>query len=340
MLSSASIRRSSSSVLCCWLVLAAGAPRVHKAPHVPITLGIEGFINSTANLRDSLIATHGDPCDGQHGRRLGGLLDGGGPVSAAFTNIYAQGRWGGTTHFSPHGLENHGGSGYGSTPSAGHTAGVALLQVIIEFKATHILDAPSGALAWQRDVLVAIHKLYPCVTYHAVDVVPSVVTQNQRTLQAISGAAENRSWAHASQVELSSEPTPTGSDVILCRDALQHLDEPTIRKVLRNFCMSKAPLLLVGGFKTRSTKELNKGGAVGGFMHINLREAPYNFDGPELLQIYHERRPHLEQLQGRTPQVLMLYDVPKLCAKMADQASGVSTSAKASPVRQFSKKKM
>ena len=53
-------------------------------------------------------------------------------------------------------------------------------------------------------------------------------------------------------------------------------------------------------------------------MHLNLRKKPYGFDGPELLQIFHERRPHLEQHMGKdkTPQVLMLYDLPKLCVKM------------------------
>ena len=53
-------------------------------------------------------------------------------------------------------------------------------------------------------------------------------------------------------------------------------------------------------------------------LYLNLRKKPYGFDGPELLQIFHERRPHLEQHMGKdkTPQVLMLYDLPKLCVKM------------------------
>ena len=292
-------------VSCLWIAsvkAGAAAPRVHAAPQVPLALGVDAFINATVDVRATLTEKHGDPCSGR-GRRLDRSS-----VLAAFTNIYDTGYWGGNTTSSVagRGAESHGGSGAGSMPSAGFTAGVALLRVIIEFKATRVLDAPSGALAWQRDVMAAIHQLY-----NAVDVVESVVKRNQHVLQRISGSSH---WAQASQVELSSDPTPTDSDVILCRDALQHLDEPSIRKVLRNFCSSGAPLLLVGGFGDGA----NQKSKVGGMMHLNLRKKPYGFDGPELLQIFHERRPHLEQHMGKdkTPQVLMLYDLPKLCVKM------------------------
>lgn len=122
-----------------------------------------------------------------------------------FDRIYSKQLWGGDGE----GLR----SGRGSRPENARMAATILLDVMFRYNATRLVDAPSGALAWQRELMPRVHAQNTCFRYHAVDVVSSVVRSNRRLLSQEAWA----SWSSVSLADLSKQAPPNGYDLILCR---------------------------------------------------------------------------------------------------------------------------
>lgn len=185
-------------------------------------------------------------------------------ISHAFTNIYDKSIWG------PSG----GGSGGGSDTAYAKMTGYLLELVLLRYGLSSMLDAPCGGVydSWMAVAISRIRKSIPCFRYHGVDVVSSVIEKNNDRFKSLE-------WIKFGTQDLSSwtENLPTGYDLILSRDALQHLSYYSIAGALSKYCRTDSKFLAVGSYLDNGNNKNIKNGES---FHINLRQPPFNFPAP------------------------------------------------------------
>lgn len=195
-------------------------------------------------------------------------------VDNVFSTIYATKTW----------SEAGGGSGVGSDASYAVVVGHIIRLVMYKFGLSSLVDAPCGAvsLSWTKNAITSIHQDLPCFRYHGVDVVSSVIEQNKKHLEELS------SWVAFSVIDISARLStlPSNYDLILSRDALQHLSYQNIAGALSTYCRSESSYILVGSYLD-STVTDNKNIQSGGCFSINLLLPPFNFSNP--LEVFAER---------------------------------------------------
>ena len=156
-------------------------------------------------------------------------------ITDAFENVYQNKEWakgGGGKK------KGKGGplSGSGSTLEATFDVRAALLLVILKHRVKRIVDAPCGDLTWISSLFPAFEALG--VAYTGVDAVRTQIAKHHAAY-ALPGVRE---FAH---VNLADGPPPTRrGDLILCRQALQHLNAHEALRVLHHFSRSHATMLL------------------------------------------------------------------------------------------------
>ena len=244
----------------------------------------------------------GDMCGGSSASPAGGASAGAGKseaasaikkdVASAFSSIYASFRWG---------TEGEG-SGAGSSLRATAATRNLIELLIWRHRVTRLVDAPCGSAHWMPPLLARVRAWAPCFSYMGLDVVESVVAANVKKFQDTPGV----SFAVA---DLSAAPLPAAAsapDMILCRDALQHLPLLYAIDVLENFARAKPRLLAVGSYVEAAARgnpntELDR---VGGYFHISLAHPPFNMTAPGFGGET-ERRAHagepMDVLDERTP---------------------------------------
>ena len=212
----------------------------------------------------------------------------------AFNKIYDSGIWG----------ADGGGSGSGSSEEAGAAAKREINNLIFNYKVTRFIDAPCGAVhsSWMKKTVLEIKEKLPCFHYRGADVVQSVIDQNIIKLSNYS------SWMAFAQMDLSASTAllPKG-DMILSRDALQHLSYDTAAKVLRTYCRSGSKYLLVGSYVENKVNEYIRDGDD---YRINLLLEPFSFPAP--LDIIRER---VSPTIGSS-KYFLLYELPALCSSL------------------------
>ena len=135
--------------------------------------------------------------------------------AVAFEDIYQRSVWG----------QNGDGSGGGSDPEFAQGVSDVLLTLNNRFNIMSMLDAPCGACKWTSSFL---KKVRPGFQYTGIDVSETAVQRAKLNLQNVCDASIH---LH----DLTVCPFPGSFDMILCRDALQHLSYVDVFKVLRNF---------------------------------------------------------------------------------------------------------
>ena len=190
--------------------------------------------------------------------------------SAIFSSIYDDRVW----------SSQGGGSGHGSDFELNRALETVLRFVILRYGILTMLDAPCGNVehSWMKHALSKIQQDVPCFLYHGVDVVSTVIANN-------SIAFRNNKKISFSLNDLSSkqEYLPQHYDLLLSRDALQHLSYTDIASVLVNYCISNSKYLLLGSYLDGGA---NKNIKSGGCFSINLQQEPFNFNGT--LEIFAE----------------------------------------------------
>jgi hypothetical protein len=198
-------------------------------------------------------------------------------VSSVFSRIYDAKIW----------SEDGGGSGSGSTLSATSTARALLEMLVYRHHVTRVLDAPCGSSFWLPPLLSRVRRGVPCFQYHGVDVVESVVTASlakyredplttfQRLELSTPGVGATLGAIH-----------PQGFDLILCRDALQHLPMHLAVNILENFAQASPRLLAVGSYleSPSSNREIT----TGDYYLINLFKPPFNLEEAAVVDILNE----------------------------------------------------
>lgn len=221
--------------------------------------------------------------------------------SVIFSSIYSSKIW----------SDAGGGSGEGSDSNFAAVAGYVLQLVTLKYQVVKLLDAPCGAASssWTQRALISIKDLIPCFQYHGVDVVEAVIRNNTRVFSSMNLS----SWTTFSELDLSSPEAslPYGFDMILSRDALQHLSMKHIAGAMRTYCSSDAKFLLVGSYLDELDD--NRDIASGGCFKINLRLPPFSFPAP--LESFQEsvRRKTTIGSPNLPTKHLLLYELPILC---------------------------
>ena len=224
--------------------------------------------------------------------------EGNSSVVKAFDEIYAKKLWG-------NGIP----SGSGSADACGVTAREILRQLLFKYHLLSMLDAPCGAVynSWMRHTLSKLKSDLSCFTYLGVDVVENVIAQNNVELKPF------QDWARFEFADLSSPSTklPPGFDLLLSRDALQHLSYKAIARALRSYCSSGAKFILVGSYLHPGNNRLI---ADGGTFPINLLLPPFSFPAP--LEVFTENLCYADApMPVAHPQKsLLFYRLADLCA--------------------------
>lgn len=203
-------------------------------------------------------------------------------IEHAFTNVYQKQQWG----------QEGGGSGSGSTEV--HAAGASriVFHVLMAFNLQSMIDAPCGAMVWQKPLMNQLLVEIPSFRYLGMDVVNSVVKRNQLQFEKQWSIHRNVSqvnpgfrvdFMHADLAQ-KEFPMPIGYDLILSRDALQHNRLDDVWQILSNFARSTAKYLLIGSYPdgsfycryTASGSPNIELAHPGGFYCIDLQRDPFS----------------------------------------------------------------
>jgi hypothetical protein len=172
-----------------------------------------------------------------------------------FVAIYKNGLWQHDQNVVP-------GSGEGSSLAATAALRSELPRMLDSLHARTIIDLGCGDYTWMRTLDLSQN-------YIGVDVVPSVIENNQRNF---SDAKHAFICMDVAENEL-----PDG-DAIFCREILFHLSFSDIQAVLRN-CGRKPRRYLFA--TTDSSTLVNADIRSGDFRRLNLRRSPFSFPEPD-----------------------------------------------------------
>ena len=219
-------------------------------------------------------------------------------VIKAFNEVYANHKWTGG-----------GGSGRGSDRLSAYHSKFILMELFFQYGLTSMLDAPCGAVhgSWTKDFLFGIKSVLPCFKYYGLDASNIVIDKNIEVYEGF------KDWISFGQIDLSVESSvfrdiSTGLDVILCRDALQHLPFQNIAGVFNNFCQSNSRYLIVTSYPHNTE---NKGILeIGKYFQNNLQIEPFNF--PEPLESIYEGNHAITAKPGQN--YLLLYKLKDMCS--------------------------
>jgi len=192
----------------------------------------------------------------------------------AFETIYESGYW-----------EPGKASGHGSTIEATESIRAVIKKIILEHKVGSVLDVACGDMEWMSVVLEDLHLTKPGLHYIGADIVEPLIKENQRKFPSLD-------FRHLDFVR---DDLPV-ADLIICREALQHLPVADIREALARFSRSGARLLL-------STIHLRRYGIrnrlnikPGRCRDRNLLLAPFNLPNP--IAIYPEEFGYKDKFIG------------------------------------------
>jgi hypothetical protein len=172
---------------------------------------------------------------------------------ALFSQVYESAGW----------ASEESGSGTGSELRATVDIRENLPELLTRLHANSLLDAPCGDLNWMRRIDLPVRK------YHGVDIVPSVIAENQRQF-----GDQQRQFAVA---DLTRDELPR-ADVVLCRDCLVHVSFQDAARILDNFRATGATWLLVN---TYPEVDNNRNQFTGrNWRRLNLRLPPFDFPEP------------------------------------------------------------
>ena len=189
-----------------------------------------------------------------------------------------------------------GGSGPGSTLEYTKTTRDIIYTVVNKYKINSILDSPCGAMVWMPELLKNLTATNRRFKYHGLDIVESVLNKSR-----VKYADTYKNWRF-SVGDMTRGNLPSNYDLILSRDALQHLPLISIYEALRSFAYApNARYLLVGSYMNSNR---NQNITVGQYFENNLSLLPFNLT-------------HMEEYKEvDNIKFLVLYDIPNYLRKV------------------------
>jgi hypothetical protein len=209
------------------------------------------------------------------------------PLKKNFTSIYNRNLWGS--------LESK--SGVGSEISNSMGAKKAVERIIKNYDIQSIYDAPCGDFNWIQ------HTLSRDISYVGVDIVEPLIDKLNRQY------GDDVKRFESVDLTKNSSSIPK-SDLIICRDALVHLDFASAKLVLNNFLASGSGLLLVTSFRNKSgerliNQELQMNYGKFGWRPLDMTQAPFEIG--RTLEVYVENTNEL--LNSPIEKLLILFEI-------------------------------
>lgn len=180
-------------------------------------------------------------------------------INKAFTDIYNTSAW----------SNEGGGSGAGS--SLDYTLGIrTYLADLVESKKLHnMMDIPCGSAFWIPALLDVIRKRDPCFEYVGLDVVAPVIERNK-------ARHWNDTMTSFFAADVSVTKLPRRPDLILSRDALQHLPIKDAINVLENIARARPKYATLGSYMHGVNVDIEPGL----YFDINLLAPPFSLPQP------------------------------------------------------------
>lgn len=180
---------------------------------------------------------------------------------AAFDKIYAEAYWG-SEHLS----------GSGSTIEATQLVRKVIERTIKDFHISTVVDVACGDMAWMPLVLEHIKAQGISVDYLGCDIVPSLIEAHTRNFPQL----------RFKHLDFVADEIPT-AELIICREALQHLPVADIKTALNNFSKSGAKYLLTTIHLRRYGIRNHMNMKPGRCRDRNLLLPPFNLPNPIFL---------------------------------------------------------
>jgi SAM-dependent methyltransferase len=172
-------------------------------------------------------------------------------LKRAFARIHRRNLWGATESVS----------GEGSTLARTTTLRAELPRLLRQLGARSLLDAPCGDFNWMREIDLN------GIDYTGIDIVPAIILRNQELFGS--------PCIRFAVADITRGPLPR-ADVILCRDALDHLSLRRARRAIARFRESGSEYFLA----TTHTSAANEDIPSGYWRPVNLTKPPFAFPQP------------------------------------------------------------
>ena len=193
---------------------------------------------------------------------------------------------------------DNGGSGTGSSLAVTQYAMSCVRTVVNKFQIGSMADVPCGGMHWQPSLLRDLKDDVRDFSFLGTDIVRSVIQANEARFS-------NESWMHFEVLDFTRALVPAGIELILCRDALQHLPLGKAIDALEMFSKSTARFLLLGSYLGTDGK--NALIEVGDYYSIDVTTDPFLLTGYQ--HLYHE---HTRDIQNEVDKHLLLFSVTYL----------------------------
>jgi hypothetical protein len=178
-----------------------------------------------------------------------------------FKSIYQRSYWGGAGD----------GSGGGSEPSNTTHTRERLTSFIQEHELYSIIDAPCGACKWTSVWLHELADRKVKLNYYGIDICDIAIQRASNNLEPL------RKYHEINLVcdEVGTfDKYPKHSDLVICRDALQHLSMRVIYSILEKFASIDARWYIIGSYPLSNKANINI--TNGDYFDIDLQKAPFN----------------------------------------------------------------
>jgi len=207
-------------------------------------------------------------------------------TNKTFSNIYSTKQWG-------TGKYGGNGSGLGSCIEMTTYTREIIESVVKDYNIKSICDVPCGAMCWMPMIIDKMN-----IEYTGLDIVDEIIQENKIKFK---------------NYKFSQFDITTGIignyDLIICRDALQHLSYPMIFRALENFSNSSSKYILLGSYASKANVPI----ITGDCFDINLLKEPFSL--PEPIKIFHEKTNELGIKLGfpnESEKLLLLYEIKTL----------------------------
>lgn len=178
-----------------------------------------------------------------------------------FDGIYRQRTW----------SSEGGGSGPGSALYSTIVLRETLPSLIHKYGIKSMLDSSCGSMHWLPLVLENVTQSMPEFQFMGTDVVCGLTEAHKQTFK------KHQNWKF-SCLDFVNELLPSGYDLVLSRDSLQHLPLDAVWMFLNNVKASGARYLLVGSYIQSEVPNFDV--AAGGLYPVDLTKPPFLAQSP------------------------------------------------------------
>jgi SAM-dependent methyltransferase len=153
-------------------------------------------------------------------------------------------------------------SGFGSSMEATVAARSAVAEIVRQYSVTSMLDVPCGDFNWMRHVEFE-------GSYCGADIVRDLIADNQARY-----GSDHRRFA---VLDVTHDPLPA-SDLVLCRDCLNHLSIAEASRALDNIIASGSSYMALTHYPATHANRSQETGF--DYRPLNLQRPPFNLPAP------------------------------------------------------------